>query len=323
MQSRPGAGAQGPTSKFPGMDYEAAVATFFTPAREGTMCPPVVTDGAPARRLRDALEPLAAHAVWAHDVYQALHARGLDFMSGYVCGRGAVLGDVPSSVVASVFAVFPPELIDQSWTDGLGKLDREELIAVRDENAAASLRKVLSHVSTEDEVLEVAEALERAIDVTDGTGRPLFSALRAAPRFSDPYARLWRAADTIREHRGDGHVATCVGAGLGGCEMNILTELWLGYSLGEYSHTRFWSREAHEAAVASLTVSGLVSQWKLTRDGWAFRTRIEERTDASQRTLIRALGHQLEPLLEKLTAWSDRCVVAGLYPSDPRKRAAG
>jgi hypothetical protein len=305
------------------MDYEAAVATFFTPAPEGTTVPAVVTQRGPARQLRDALEPLAMHAVWAHEVYDALAAHGLDFLSAYVCGRGTVLGDVPSSVVAAAFAVFPPELVDQLWTDGLGKLDRVELIELRTKGTAASLRKVLGSVSTEEEVLEVAEALENAAAAADGAGRPLFSALRAAPRPTDPYARLWRAAETVREHRGDGHVATCVAAGLSGCEMNIATELWLGYSLGEYSNTRGWSREAHEQAVASLTVSGLMANWKLTEAGRAFRTRIEDRTDASQRTLVRALGHQLAPLLEKVSAWSDRCIAAGAYPSDPRKRAAG
>jgi len=305
------------------MDYEAAVATFFTPAPEGTTPPPVVARGGPARQLRDALEPLAMHAVWAQEVYDALAAHGLDFLSGYVCGRGAALGEVPSSVVAAAFAVFPPELIDQLWTDGLAKLDRAELIALRNEGVAVSLRKVLGDVTTEQEVLQVAETLERAAAVADGAGRPLFSALRAAPVLADPYARLWRAADLVREHRGDGHVATCVAAGLSGCEMNIITELWLGYSLGEYSNTRGWSREAHEQAVASLTVSGLVTHWEITEDGRAFRTRVEDRTDAAQRTLIRALGHQLAPVLEKVSAWSDRCIAAGTFPSDPRKRAAG
>src|SRR5581483_4978247 len=136
--------------------------------------------------------------------------------------------------VAAAFAVYPPEMIDQLWTEGLSKLDRVELIKLRDEGTALSLRKILGDVTTEEEVLEVAEALERAVAVADGAGRPLFSALRAAPRLSDPYARLWRAADLVREHRGDGHVATCIAAGLTGCEMNIVTELWLGYSLGEY-----------------------------------------------------------------------------------------
>jgi hypothetical protein len=102
------------------------------------------------------------HAVWAQEVYQSLSAHGLDFMSAYVCGRGSSLGDVPSSVVAAAFAVFPLEAIDQLWTDGLGKLERTELIALRDRGVGASLRRVLGDVTTEAEVLEVAETLETA-----------------------------------------------------------------------------------------------------------------------------------------------------------------
>jgi len=305
------------------MDYAQAVAAFFNAPPEGTSPPRPVLEGGPARRLRDALEPLAMHAVWAHEVYDALAPRGLDFLSAYVYGRGSSLGEVPSSVVAAAFAVFPPEMIDELWAAGRARLGRAELIALRDAGAAASLRKVLGDATSEDEVLEVARALESAVDAAEGAGRPLFSALRAAPRLDDPYGRLWRAADLAREHRGDGHVAVCVAAGLRACEMNILTELWLGYSLGEYSNTRGWSREATEAAIAHLTVTGLISNWELTEDGRGFRDRLEARTDATEQSLVDALGEHLESVIAAVTPWSARCIAAGAFPADPRKRAAG
>jgi hypothetical protein len=305
------------------MDYEAAVATFFIAAPEGTTVPDAVLSDAPARRLRDALEPLAMHAVWAQEVYDALAPHGLDFFGGYVYGRGSALGDVPSAAVASAFAVFPPELVDDLWTDARRKIDREQLIDVRTRATEASLRKVLGDVTTEAEVGEVADTLLAAVDAAEGMGRPLFSALRAAPRPADPYGRLWRAADLVREHRGDSHVAACVAAGLGPCEMNIVTELWVGYSMGEYSNTRGWSSEVTEAAIAHLTVAGLIANWELTDDGRDFRATVEQRTDAAQRTLVEALGDRLEPLLATVGPWSDRCIAAGVFPSDPRKRAAG
>ncbi|WP_051341296.1 SCO6745 family protein [Pseudonocardia spinosispora] len=305
------------------MDYEAAVATFFTAPPEGTTAPDVVNRAGPSRQLRDALEPLAMHAVWSHGVNAALAERGLDFLSAYVYGRASCLGDVPSSVVTSTFAVFPYELIDEQWTTGQGKIDRTELIELRDEATAASLRKILGDVTTEREIVWVAGSLERAVDKADGAGRPLFSALRSAPRLTDPYGRLWRAAEMVREHRGDGHVAASVAAGLGPCEMNIVTELWLGYPMGEYSNTRGWSREATESAIARLTVAGFIANWELTDDGRDFRDTIEKRTDATQRSLIDALGGRLGPVLDRVSAWSKRCIAAGAFPSDPRKRAAG
>ena len=38
----------------------------------------------PARRLRDAVEPLATVSFWAEPVYDRYAALGLDFLTGYV-----------------------------------------------------------------------------------------------------------------------------------------------------------------------------------------------------------------------------------------------
>lgn len=305
------------------MDYEEAVATFFTTPPEGTSFPRAVVGDSPARRLRDTLEPLAMHAVFARQVYDALAGHGLDMLSGYVYGRGAALGDVPSALVTSTFAVFPHSMIDNLWQQGRAAVEPATLVAVRDAATAASLRTVLGDVVSEAQALEAAEALEVVVDVADGTGRPLFSALRAGPKLTDPYGRLWRAADLVREHRGDSHVAACVAAGVGPCEMNILTELWVGYPLGEYSNTRGWPKQHVESSIARLTVAGFVSDWRITEKGRRFRAGIEERTDAAQRGLVEALGAELEPLIAQVGPWSDRCILAGCYPYDPRKRAAG
>lgn len=305
------------------MDLEGAVAKLYTTPPNGTTVPRAVVGGGPARRLRDALEPLAGHAYWSRTVYDALAKHGLDYETQYVCGRGAALGDVPSALVAAAFAVFPASRVDALWKDGLGKVDRTTLITERDAAASASLRTVLGDVVSEDEALQVAEALEVAVDISDGTGRPLFSALRAGTKLRDPFGRLWRAADLVREHRGDSHVAACVAAGIGPCEMNILTELWLGYQMGEYSNTRGWPKQHVEASIAKLTVAGLVADWQITAAGRSFRDTVEERTDAGQRTLVQALGDELESVITQVTPWSDRCVRAGAYPFDPRKRAAG
>ena len=51
--------------------------------------------------------------------------------------------------------------------------------------------------------------------VVDPLGRPLFSALRELPVPASASGRLWQAAELVREHRGDGHLATLVSAGLG------------------------------------------------------------------------------------------------------------
>jgi hypothetical protein len=47
------------------VDYADAVAAFSVPRPEGTALPVAVAEGSPARRLRDACEPVAMHAVWS------------------------------------------------------------------------------------------------------------------------------------------------------------------------------------------------------------------------------------------------------------------
>jgi hypothetical protein len=305
------------------MDYAAVRQVFFGPVPPGTATPQVVENASPARRLRDALEPLAMHAVWSPGTNAALSERGFDFLGAYLCGRAAPLGAVPSAVVAAVFAVFEPGLVDGLWTAGRERIGLEELIEVRDRATGTSLREVLGEVAGESEVVRVAEALEDAVAGLDATGRVLFAALRSRPRLADPYARLWRAADVVREHRGDSHVAACVAAGLDPVRMGVLSEVWVGYPVGEYSSTRAWPAERHAVAVAALEADGLLADGRITPAGQRFRDGIEEATDAAQRALVEALGDRSGPVTEQLHAWSGRCVEAGAFPPDIRKRAAG
>ena len=81
------------------MDYADAVATFCSPRPAGTLLPEVVRAGGPARRLRDACEPLAMHALWNRHTNERLAVLGLDFLTGYVGGRAASLGERSESVV--------------------------------------------------------------------------------------------------------------------------------------------------------------------------------------------------------------------------------
>ena len=46
------------------MDYQDVLTIFFTPSPPETPQPAIVQQGGAARRLRDAMEPIAMHAVW-------------------------------------------------------------------------------------------------------------------------------------------------------------------------------------------------------------------------------------------------------------------
>jgi hypothetical protein len=301
------------------LDYSDAVAAFFAPRPEGTPLPEAVTSGGPARRLRDACEPVAMHAVWSRVTNERLAQLGLDFLTSYVGGRAASLGDPVGPVVASAFAWFEPGLVTGLYDSARSAVARAELLAARDEATTASLRQVLG----DDDPAELADLLADAAEQADGTGRPLFSGLRARGRPADPVQRLWWATDLIREHRGDSHVAASVAAGLGPVEMNVLTELWLGMPLMSYTGTRGWSPDAMREAVAGLEARRWLRDDQLTVTGRAARAGIEESTDAQERGIIDALGDRLDEACAQLDHWGARCIEAGAFPPDILKRAAG
>jgi hypothetical protein len=301
------------------VDYTDAVAAFFVPREEGTALPAAVAEGSPARRLRDACEPVAMHAVWSRQTNERLAQLGLDFLTSYVGGRGASLGEPAGAVVAAAFAWFEPSLVITLWEAARSAVAHDRLVQARDESTVASLREVLAG----EDPGEVASLLADAAEAADGMGRPLFSGRRADGRPADAVHRLWWACDLVREHRGDSHVAASAAAGLNAVEMNILTELWIGMPLLSYTATRGWPPDAMQRAVARLESRGWVDDDGLTDEGRAARLSIEQRTDDQEQTIAAALGDRFDEICGRLNHWGQLCIEAGAFPPDILKRAAG
>ena len=278
------------------MEYSVVAAAYLETdpvAAAGT----TAADPSPARRLRDALEPIATQGWWAREVHERTAAAGLGFLETYVWGRAAALGEPSAEVATATFGVFEPGLV-------------------------AALRRVLGDEVAAPEVAALTETLLGAADAVDGLGRPLFSGLRGLPRPSDPAGRLWRAAELFREHRGDGHLAACAVGGLGAVAANVLTELWHGYRLGEYTSTRGFSEDVIATEVGSLRARGWLDDDGLTPQGLRAREELEAATDASQRDLVDALD-DVDALVATAERLSARLVEAKAAPVDARKRAAG
>ncbi|HEY2240136.1 MAG TPA: hypothetical protein VGI21_15165, partial [Streptosporangiaceae bacterium] len=125
------------------MDYADAVATFYAPRPDDTPVPEAVRSGRPARRLRDACEPVAMHAVWNRRTIERLAGLGLDFLASYVGGRAASLGDPAPAVVAATFAWFEPGLIAGLFEAARAAVPRDQLVAARDAATTESLTEVL------------------------------------------------------------------------------------------------------------------------------------------------------------------------------------
>lgn len=312
------------------MDFAEARSVFCLP-RTGSVTDPRSPDVAatPARRLRDAIEPLAMVTVWSDPAREEAGAVGLDFLGGYVGGRASALGDVEGSVAAAAFAVFEPGLVAGLWDQARAACPVAELRAMRERAGTAALRTALGEAAEagEAEVDAVVETLRIALDPADVIGRPLYAGMSALPWPQDPYGRLWHATTLLREHRGDSHVAACVAAGLDGIEANVLTELWVGFELLEYTATRAWPTAATDIALARLRARGLLDggdgATTLSAEGHRLRDRIEEATDRAQQPVVDALGADLDRLVDTLGRWSEAVVARGWFPPDPYKRRAG
>ena len=302
------------------VQYDDVIAAAFAEPASPPELPVAVTDPAPARRLRDAAEPLAMHPVWSRATNEALAALGLDFLGGYVWGRAAALGEPAPGVVVAAFGAFAPALVVPTYEAARAACGRATLVAERATATTASLGDVLAG---DDGVVEVAGRLRAALDGVHTAGRPLFAGLVDQGWPDEPVGQLWVACERLRELRGDAHVAVWAAAGLDPVEVNVLTERWVDLELGSYSATRGWTGDEITAAAARLGERGLLDGSDLTGAGRAFRTDLEVRTDHAMAPVVAALGDDLDEVVTSLERWSSACIAAGAFPPDPRKRAAG
>lgn len=302
------------------MDYAEARAAFFQPRPDGSAAAGTSDWTSPARSLRDAIEPIATICFWSEPAYEAYAAEGLDFLQGYVWGRGSVLGEPEGTVVASSFGVFEPGLVVALYDAGRAACPLPRIRAAKERGAVTALRQVLG---APDGLGEAVRDLRRGVAAADASGRPMFAGARALAWPGDDLGALWQACTMLREHRGDGHLAACVAAGLTGLEANLLTELRVGWEPLAYTATRGWSPEAMEAATDRLAARGLVADGELTDDGRRLRDDLERTTDRLVQPVVDAIGDDLPALVERLDGWARQIIDAGWFPPDPYKRASG
>ena len=92
---------------------------------------------------------------------------------------------------------------------------------------------------------------------------------------------LWQLCTTLREHRGDAHVAALRAAGLDGIEAHLLLAADEGVPEPLLRDNRGWSEMGWERARAALVHRGLLApSGVITDDGRAVRSSVEAATDA-------------------------------------------
>lgn len=263
---------------------------------------------ATARRMFELVEPIGAIPYSAEEPNEAMYALGFtDFWDTYFAGRAAPLGVVPAEVVDALFYNFAPGEVARHIPKVWRTTTPEAAIAARRAGCVAALRRILGgHVESPD-FARATELLLAAATSAAVEGRPMYAALRALPAPGEVAARMFHAASLLREHRGDGHIASLVVEGVGRLEAHVLHALATGTPAARFGRIHHLPAAQVDAVIDGMRSRGLVGEdgW-LSDAGLALKQRVEDRTDdlaaAPYEVLEPAELEELAAILEPLAA---------------------
>jgi hypothetical protein len=261
-----------------------------------------------ARKAHRTLEPLHTACYFAAEMGEAYAQAGAKgTMRAYFAVRSAPMGKVPVEVVVATFYNFAPHLVAQAIPSVWESSTPAALIAARYAGVDAAYRRILGEAALGSaEMAEAAELAREATTVLSGVGRPLFAAHSALPWPEPPHLQLFHAQTLLREHRGDGHVAALVLAGLdpvGALVTHVATGE--GLLLPMIRATRGWTDAEWQAGEARVVERGVVAGGELTPAGRELRDHIEAQTDSAASAPYEHLGEErVERLRALARSWS-------------------
>jgi hypothetical protein len=231
-------------------------------------------------RLFELIEPIATITFSQGPTEEFLALGMRNYWDGYFAGRAAPLGLVPAEVVHAVFYNFADGEVARHIPWVWGITTPQEAISVRERGSAAALRERLGALADSPSLGQVAELATRAAISAPIEGRALYAGLRALAVPDEPVARLWHAANLLREHRGDGHNIVLAAHGIGGSEAHVLMALAMGMRAEEFGRINHLPPTQVVAVVDRLRDRGLVDAagW-FSGAGRQLREQIERHTD--------------------------------------------
>ena len=207
------------------------------------------------------------------------------FWSGYFAARAAPLGRVGAGVATAAFFNFEPAMVARAIPRCWDVVAPTVLCRVRAIAAADALAEVCG-VGARSELVAALPLLRRAVAGCDGAGRPMAGANRnlwpvIAPALgTGGLAEAWQACTTLREHRGDGHVAALVTQQVDGLGAHLLAAGTKAVPAGVLRENRGWSEEEWETATSRLAGRGLLhGDGRATDSGRTLHAAVEELTD--------------------------------------------
>jgi hypothetical protein len=296
-----------------------------------------LTEGAAAaRRMWRLFEPVHTVTYFAAESRAAYESAGLrGFWRGYFAGRSAPIGPVGAAPVIAAFFNFAPAMVSRALPGVWELITPEAALQARSAGAVTALRRLL-HIAdgaaVPSGVASAADLLAEAAANLDWAGRPLGGPNASLPAPAEPLARLWHAATVLREHRGDGHVAALVAAGLDGCEALVLRvavdqaarqadaggATAPAWGKEQLLPVRGWTGEEWDSAAAALAGRGLVDAAGLATDAGAGAYQAAERaTDVAAARPWARLGESKTAELAGLLQPISRAAAAVLPVPSP------
>ncbi|MFG2128540.1 hypothetical protein ACGFNV_12165 [Streptomyces sp. NPDC048751] len=272
------------------------------------------------RQLWHLLEPLHAVLYFAPEVLEEAAAVGYgtgDRWSSYFPFRAAPLGPVGSKVVASAFYSFSPAMVAAYMESAWSVAGPETVLKARLRGMDRAYRTLFGDRVDSSELAEAAALARSVAEAADTAGRPLAAGNAALDWPEEPHLQLWQAATVLREHRGDGHLAALLVAGLDPVE-SLVSFAAIGAASVERFESRGWSADEWAAARDRLAARGLVHQdGTATEAGRELRRRVEEHTDQLAAGPWQSLDPKaLDRLNELLGDYWVAVLGSGLLPSE-------
>ena len=274
-------------------------------------------DPALARRMWSLYEPIHVVTYFTPQAKAAFEDAGLrGFWRGYFGGRAAPLGPVGAAPVVASFFSFAPSMVERALPDIWTRATPERALQARVDGAVAALVSILGEIDAST-LTEIADLLDAAATDLDCAGRVLAAANLQFVGDGEPWVRIWNATTLLREHRGDGHVAAQVAAGVTGCEALVWRS---SYDLvrDHLQPNRGWTDDEWDAARASLRERGWLDEdGRATASGEAHHQEIEDATDRAALAPWRALGPERTERLAELLTPLARVLAAPMVDFNP------
>ncbi|MET9434780.1 hypothetical protein [Streptomyces sp. NPDC006551] len=273
------------------------------------------------RQMWHLLEPLHALLYYAPEAFEEAADLGYGIEErwpAYFAWRAAPLGPAGARRVASAFYSFSPAMVGRHVPAVWRTAAPGDVLAARLRAVDRAYREVLGEdVVGGPQLAEAAALARRAAEAADPAGRPLAAANAELPWPEAPHLILWQAATILREHRGDGHLAALLAAGLDPVE-SLVSFAAVGAAAEETFAGRGWSAAEWAAARQRLTARGLLAaDGTVTDEGRALRAGVELRTDQLAAAPWAVLGAEGTARLAELLGGPWLAVIgSGLLPAE-------